>query len=364
MESSIPVEKEIPPTICLILPSLSGGGMERVMTELASYFVRIKKVDVHLVLLGKNDRFYDVNELVTIYEPDFSLKESNRYWHLIKSIIYLRKTIKQIHPQAVLSFGEMYNSLVLITTYFTTYKIFVSDRSKPDKYWGRLQEWLRKKTYRRAHGIIAQTLIAKAIMFERIGHPNIKVIGNPIKPMQVEREIKRENIVLTVGRMIKSKRHNLLLELFKRCDYRNWKLVFLGDGPERPFLEKLTSELALVEHVIFLGSHRDVESYYYQAKIFAFTSNSEGFPNALGEAMRSGLAPISFKFTAGSTDLIADGENGFLIPMDAEEEYVQKLNQLMQDETLVEQFGKKAKESSQAYDISVIGEKYYEFLLQ
>ncbi|MBL0356321.1 MAG: glycosyltransferase [Chitinophagaceae bacterium] len=351
------------PKIALILPSLVSGGMERVMSELAIYFSTQKHAEVHLVLLTAQDKFYPLPAEVIIHEPSFKHNSGNAIWSGIKTMAYLRKKINVLKPDSVLSFGETYNSFVLIGTLFTAHKIFVSDRSRPDKKWGRLHHFLRNIFYRRAAGIISQTTTARRIMEKRLTHRNIKVIGNPIKTLESNISTQRKNIVLTVGRMIKSKRHDLLIQLFHKTNNENWELHFLGDGPERTNLESIVSSLGLKDKVIFLGTHKDIAPFYAQSKIFAFTSNSEGFPNAIGEAMSAGLAPVTFNFIAGANDLVTNNENGFLVEMGEEDEYIHQLNALMQDEALIRRFSNAAKESMKKFSTDIIAEEYYKFIL-
>ena len=90
-----------------------------------------------------------------------------------------------------------------------------------------------------------------------------------------------------------------LLRAFSRLrDPRDWRLMLVGDGPQRERLEALTDELRLGERVRFTGARKDVDALLARSSIFAFASLSEGYPNALLEAMASGLCCISFDCVA------------------------------------------------------------------
>jgi len=349
--------------IVLVLPSLHAGGMERVMSELAFFFTTKKNAEVHLILLGIDDKFYSLPQSVTVHEPSFAFNKKNILLETAKTMLYLRKTINGIKPDSVLSFGEMYNSFVLIGTLFTKHQIFVSDRSKPDKNWGKFHHLLRNVFYRRAAGIIAQTEMAAQIMTKRLNHSNIKVIGNPINMINSTRLEPRKNIILSVGRMIKSKRFDLLIKLFSQTSNENWELHILGDGPERQTIEAVVYSMNLSNKVTLLGAKKDVAPFYAQSKIFAFTSNSEGFPNVLGEAMSAELAPITFNFIAGASDLIEHNINGLLIPMDDEKLYIEGLNKLMNDNSLVDKFSIESKKSISKFSTNIIANEYYNFIL-
>src|SRR5690554_6616899 len=146
--------------VCLILPSLKAGGMERTMVVLSNYLSNIKGIEVHLILLGENTKFFPVPLLVKIYEPNFKLQKG-KCIYAIKVLFYLRKLLKKIKPYSLLSFGETYNSFVLLASLGLPIKKYISDRSKPHKDWGAFHNNLRKLLYRLADGIISQTSASK-----------------------------------------------------------------------------------------------------------------------------------------------------------------------------------------------------------
>jgi glycosyltransferase involved in cell wall biosynthesis len=347
--------------LCLVLPSLSGGGMERVMAELAWFFVTKENIETHLILLARGSKFYAMPSEITIHEPDFEFNNKFRLYNTIKTICYLRRNVKLIRPDAILSFGEMYNSFVLLSTLLMKIRIIISDRSKPDRNWGILHNFLRRILYIKAAGIISQTNYSKIFLKRVTKHPDIIVIPNPVMPLKNLYE-KRQNVILNVGRLINSKNIDLLLYIFANCKFEDWKLWIVGDGPERRILEKKSFDLGIQDYVTFWGKRKDIESFYSKSKIFAFTSNSEGFPNALLEAMSAGLACISFDCVAGPADLIKDGENGYLINNGNVKDYLNKLNNLLNSPDLIEQFSKRSAISSKDYEINKIGEKYFNYL--
>lgn len=184
--------------ICLAIPSLASGGMERVMTELIWNFSKRKNVELHLLLFGKKrEIFYDIPTNISVHKPNFTFNDDQRKWNTLKTMYFIRKKIKVINPDTILSFGESWNNLVLLSLLLTKYPIFVSDRCQPDKSLGKIQDMLRRWLYPKAKGIIAQTQKAKEIYKTQFKHNNIIVIGNPIRKIE-QRQISRENIVVSV----------------------------------------------------------------------------------------------------------------------------------------------------------------------
>src|SRR5690606_4069636 len=109
------------------------------------------------------------------------------------------------------------------------------------------------------------------------------------------------------------------------------------------------------EKVLLLGKQTDVDHYYRQSKIFAFTSESEGFPNVIGEAMSAGLPVIAFDCVAGPSEMMTNEINGYLIPLFDYELFRKRLETLMKDEELRIRLGEKAREDIKQFEINKVG---------
>ncbi len=356
--------------VCLVIHSLQAGGMERVMAELATYFSAKENVKVHLVLYGINrEIFYNIPPEVIIHQPGFQFRADQRKLSSLKTIFFLRKEIKTIKPDAVLSFGEYWNNFVLIATLGLGYPVFVSDRSQPDKSLGRFQENLRKILYPKAKGVIAQSEKARGIYGGLYKHPNITVIGNPIREiLPASGQVERENIVLMVGRLIATKHQDKLIELFVKINKPGWKLIIVGydhlKQNHMTRLQELIVKLNAQDRVTLTGKQSNVEEYYLKSKIFAFTSSSEGFPNVIGEAMSAGLPVVAFDCIAGPSELIQDNATGFLIPLFDYEGFQEKLELLMNDDVKREEFGRRARKNIQKFSVENIGDKFLSALIK
>jgi GalNAc-alpha-(1->4)-GalNAc-alpha-(1->3)-diNAcBac-PP-undecaprenol alpha-1,4-N-acetyl-D-galactosaminyltransferase len=348
--------------ICLVTPSLSGGGMERVMSQLAEYFSRQESLQISLVSITKSKITYDLPPSVCFCEPKFEMKKHTRFISLIKTFIFLHKQVRLLKPHFLLSFGGKYNSFVILATLGFPVHIYISERSRPSISYGRLLDILNPLIYKKSSGIIAQTNQAQKVIYEKTGHPRIRVIANPLtinKPPIVQ----KENIILNVGRFIPSKGQMELLNIFRSINSPDWKLIFVGDGPELENIRGETEKLGTNLKVEFAGFVKDVNKYYYKSRIFAFTSASEGFPNSLAEAMASGMACITYDCEAGPSELIDDCRNGFLVKLHDTKEFQKKLKLLMKDEELQKEFGSAAFEKAKDFDINLIGREYLDFIV-
>jgi GalNAc-alpha-(1->4)-GalNAc-alpha-(1->3)-diNAcBac-PP-undecaprenol alpha-1,4-N-acetyl-D-galactosaminyltransferase len=193
--------------------------MERVMSELARFLSTKEELQLHLILYGKSrEIFYTLPGNVIIHKPDFRFNNKYRLFFTLRTIGFLRKKISSIKPDTVLSFGEYWNNFVLLATLFLKFPIYVSDRSQPNKSLGKLHDLLRKQLYARASGVIVQSQKAYDIYENKFKGLNIKVIGNPIRNINLQTSLKKENQILMVGRLIKTKHHDNLIKIFASCD--------------------------------------------------------------------------------------------------------------------------------------------------
>ena len=185
------------------------------------------------------------------------------------------------------------------------------------------------------------------------------VIPNPINIEGESGRKFKEKTIYACGRLVPQKGFSGLLEIFAELkEASEWKLRLLGDGIERESLSQRARELGIEEKVIFEGSVKNPVDYYSLGGVFAFTSEYEGFPNALCEAMASGMAVVSFDCPSGPSDLIQDGVNGFLVKAGDKESFQVKLEKLLKDEKLRLKLGKEAAKVKEDLAIEKIAEQW------
>ena len=343
--------------------------MERVMASLLNSFAKRDNVEVTLLLIGKSPKIdFDISDNIEIFFPNFEFKSNQRFLSTLKTIKFIRKSIKKIQPDTILSFGEYWNNMVLMSLIGTKYPIYISDRSQPNKNLGKIQNFLRDKLYPKAAGYIAQTEKAREIAHKKKWSKNTTIIGNPINQNSNLTASDNENIVLTVGRLIPTKHIDELIEIFKTVNNVNWKLVIVGGNAKNLNLldkyKETVKKLGLEQNIKLVGTKSNVSDYYKKAKVFAFTSSSEGFPNVIGEAMSYGLPVIAYDCTAGPSDLINDEETGFLIEERDQMAYVEKLKTLMKDTDLRNKQSSAALEKIKDFDAEKIAQQFFTFITQ
>lgn len=191
---------------------------------------------------------------------------------------------------------------------------------------------------------IDESLLKKAFV---INNPNTYKAVNNIPP--------KENIVLYVGRL-QNRQKNLtdLISIWRKIKNDKWKLIIIGDGPDRTFLEILSSGC---KNIVFEG-FKDPEPYYQNAKILCLTSIFEGFPMCLTEAMQFGCVPIAFDSFPAIRDIIIPNETGILVKPFSKKEYIFKLTHLMEDDDYRTQLSQKGFNYVKKFDISNILPKW------
>ncbi len=351
--------------IVIVLPKLTPGGTERTAVVLANYMAE-QNIDVTVLVMFKRDKFYELNPKVKLIEPDNFRDKYGKILSFPMLLWYLRKNIKNEKPDTVFCLGYML--LGIITSVGIKTKVIISGRSSPDRVrfpGNALFNGIYNMCYSilkfRIDGIIAQTNYAKEVYQKKYKCP-IVVIPNFLREIK-EYPSERKNQIITLGRCSYEKAQHFLLEAFAQLNAPNWTLAIIGDGPLLEELKSQAKALNIAEKVEFCGFQKEVDLYLSKAKIFGFTSIIEGYPNALIEGMANGLAPVSFNCVAGPSDIIKEGENGFLVPVGEVALFAQKLQMLIDDRALLEKISSNASKIKETNNLKIIAEKYSRFLI-
>jgi GalNAc-alpha-(1->4)-GalNAc-alpha-(1->3)-diNAcBac-PP-undecaprenol alpha-1,4-N-acetyl-D-galactosaminyltransferase len=337
------------------------------MALLANEFAARSDVEPHIVVYGRDAPWdYELSENVTVHRPPFKFDNRFRLLSTLRRLGFLRRTIKNGRFDAVLSFGDLWNNFVMLACFGLPARVFLSDRSSPGLEIGWLQERLRRLLYPRAAGLLAQTSQARDMASQHGLNERICVVPNPVVMQQLSSESGRQNIVLSVGRMIATRNYDHLIKIIASLNRDDWQLIIVGHDSQgqthRKYLSSLVDQLGVSDCVKFAGQRSDVQSYYNRAKVFAFTSSSEGFPNAMAEALSSGLPVISYDCVAGPSDLITSGENGYLVELFDDAAFGNHLGELMDDDEKRIQMSIKAHESVAVLSVERVASRVLDFM--
>lgn len=345
--------------ILIIGPNVGMGGVEKASCNLANSFEKNGYSTTYLALIPE-PHFFELNS--DYIEPvGFNEKKMN----FIKTIKYIRRNAKEIQPDYIIAYTKFYAALANFSLLFSKYSIIVTERSSPLYQWPKHIDLFCKISFlfKRAKGVISQTTIASQFHKKMYGNTKYCVIPNAVREVKFYPEMNRENIILAVGRFHDPcKGFDLLINAFNLIHNSEWRLVFAGGSKEEAhyLLDKAKPEV--VSRIEFLGAVKNMDVVYAKAGIFVMPSRSEGFPNALAEAMASGCPCISFDFTAGAKDIIQNNVNGMLVEPENYELLAKAIDELIENKKKRSDFSSKAVSIRDTLDSNLIAKRYLNFL--
>lgn len=342
--------------------SLTCGGAERVISILSSRFASHFD-SVKIVMWKEAPVFYKIDKRVEIVSIEKEISSRN----YLKKILWFRSFLKKEKPSLVLSFLAKSSVGVLLANVGVNAKVIVAERNDPRFLkGGKPMILIRDVLYTFANGILEQTESSR-LYFSGRKLAKTQVIYNPVlmdsSYVGCACDEKREKVIVSVGRLEPQKNYKLLLEAFSEFHkaYPSYKLVIYGEGSCRTALEKQISDLCESSIVELPGNKKNVFDYVKSASVFVMTSNFEGMPNALIEAMCLGLPCISTK-VAGAVDLIKNEKNGLLIDVGDKLALVSSLKKLVADEAFSRGLGKEASKIYNDLSVEKISTEWINYL--
>ncbi len=340
--------------VLIAIHNLETGGAERVAAALAAHWAGTTGVEVALVTLDESPGFFTLPDGVARYALGVSGESHTllqSFVHNLRRVRALRRTIKRCQAETIVSFMTTTNVLTVLASLGISCRTVLSERTWPpaiplSKVWS----WLRRVSYGRAsHLVVATQRTADWVVTEvGVAASDVTVIANPVTwPLPaVEPRLAAPDgaYVLAVGRLGPEKGFDKLLDAFARIRERHpaWRLVIVGDGPLRARLQ--AASRANDVPLDLPGRVGNLADWYRAAAMLVLTSDFEGFPNVLVEAMSHGCPVVSFDCAVGPREIIRDGIDGFLVAPGDIADLADKTAQLMSDEKLRLRMGRRAEE--------------------
>lgn len=345
--------------ILFFIGTLDDGGAQRVVSILSNKLVE-EKYEVEILKYYKGNNIYPLLDDVKVN----SVEEYTNSKNIIKNLLFIRKYFRNNYD-VVISFLAPFNMLAIFANLFNKVPMIVADRNDPNKIPSNVVvRKLRDLLYRFADGVVLQTNHNKEY-FNYI-KDKCTVIPNPIDFKEnagIALKTRKKNKIVTVGRLMPQKNQLMLIDSFNEFlkKHSEYQLVIYGEGPYRETLENRIKELNIENNVLLFGSTNNVFDEIKDAKIFVMTSNYEGMPNALIEAMCLGLPVISTK-VSGADDLIINGENGYLIDLNDKEKLVEKMNYIIENNEITKSFGEEAVKLNDELNLNSVFNKWIDFI--
>lgn len=242
--------------LALIISSLNSGGAERVLSELANYWVS-RGHQVTLVTLASPDTkpFYLLNSKIHLIQLNQTQNESSfvtRLGNILRRVFCLRTALKNLNPDVVLSFVDVMNLTTLLASFGLRIPVIVSERIDPHfHHIPSLYKKIRPFLYRFAKKIVVQTNSAASYFGENL-QGTIQIIPNPVKSPKHDKTFSSTaRAIITVGRLDQQKDHDTLIHAFSRLylKYPHLRLTIYGEGAQREHLQNLINSLSMQESV-------------------------------------------------------------------------------------------------------------------
>jgi glycogen synthase len=216
--------------------------------------------------------------------------------------------------------------------------------------------------WRDAFSIIANSKGLRDLALAFDSHYEIPVIPNGVDVSQftVSNRDWLFPHILSVGRVVYQKGFDLAMHALSQLKDLEWTWTIAGDGPQMATLKAMTAEYGIKDRVHFAGwlSSEQLKEQYSAANVFLFPSRHEGMPNAVLEAMASGLPVIATRI-AGNEELVVDGETGKLVATEDVESLREALKPFLVDAKMREQMGRAARRRVEsAFSWNRVAEQY------
>lgn len=359
----MPIECQAP--ISIFIPTLTAGGAERVASILANQWAKNHSVVVFTYF--EEPHFYNLDSKIQV--KCLGLRANRAVLHraidVIDALISFRRIVSQVCPSFVLSFMNKYNAFCLAALAGTKIPVIVSERDSPTEVLPRFRVLARDTFYPRAAGVICQTETGCQFIENRYRCIQRTIaIPNPVEPLIDTRTRSPNDTILNIGRLVPKKGHKDLLKAFAKMTIPGWRLVLCGDGPCRNALKSQAQALGIADRVEFAGSVQDLQLYFRHAGMFAFSSLYEGYPNALAEAMVSGLPCVSYDCLTGPSELIVHEKNGLLVPVGDIESLSAAMDRIADDPSLALRLGSAATDLTEKLAPASIAQQYLDFCLK
>lgn len=338
--------------IAFHLNCLEQGGAERVVTNLANRFAE----EGYQVIV--TTEWYGENEFALsdkVRRVHVGLRENDgkkpRFVQILLRVKYLRDFLKTEKPDILIPFARKALYRGLMAAYFIKIPVLISIRTDPAGHYEELSDKLQiPLLFPRVDGCVFQTEGAREFFAPRL-QDNSRIILNPIheKYIGVPKPAQRTKTVVQSGRLVDFKNQPMLIRAFAKVHEKHPEYdlkIYGGDSFDgtKEILEDLIGELKAGDYIHLMGASDSLEKELADASLFAFTSDWEGLPNALMEAMALGLPIVATDCPCGGPrTIMTDEVDGLLIPIKDEQALTDGINRLIEDPELAERLGDEAR---------------------
>lgn len=356
--------------IGFLINDLNAGGAERATVSLSNKFCQ-KGHQVEIITFSGTDSFYKLSDDVSVSSVEFNEIEHTasikRLFGSVKRMLRLRSFIKSKKLDALIGMSFSMTWYAVFATIFTATKSIGTERNNPYKYKAsKLNTFLRKFFYKLCNGYVFQTEKSAEFFADTLRSKDVIIPNAIFNEMiyELKPPEKREKVICSVGRLTEQKRFDLLIDAFKKIADRfpDYNLVIFGEGELRSQLESQAESLGLKTRVFLPGANPEAVKLVNRTSVFVLSSDMEGMPNALMEAMAMGVPCVSTRCEMGPEELIENGENGLLVNVGSAEQIAAAVFKYLIDEEFSEKISANGHKMLKTHSVEAISEKWLEFI--
>lgn len=337
------------------------GGAEKQNVMLANAMAE-RGHDVTLISIFADNNCYELNHSVKyIFLPDRGAK-ANR---IITRYQDIKRLLKELHPDVTINFWFQSAYMTAMMKKSITGKVIYSERGDPgDKEYSGALGVIRKLTLPRIDGFVFQSKGAQNYFNNKIQKRSI-VIPNPVfvRAEAYPSVTNRRKAIVNVGRLHPQKNQKLLIDAFALVEEKipEYTLEIYGDGELKEELQSYIDKMGLADRVFLKGTSKQIHQLIYDASLFVLSSDYEGLPNTLLEAMALGIPSISTDCKpGGAREIIDNGINGLVTPIGGKEQLADAIMRLLTDNQTAKQMSEKAKSKMRGFSPSEIYARWEE----
>lgn len=352
--------------IFFYISTLGKGGAERVVTQLAKEFGK-QDNNVTIITSFQKENEYKIPSYIRRINLLKEKDTSNKIKRNLRLISKLRKTIERDNPDLLISFMQEPNVRSIIATRGLQTKSIISVRNDPKmEYPGTIGYIISKYLLPKVDGCVFQTEDAK-IFFPITLQDKSTIIFNQVDKKFFDVDKKEGEYIVSIGRLATQKNQTMLIKAFEKVTekYPNEELLIYGQGELKEELEDEINKRGLEHNIHLMGLTSDVPKVLSKAKMFILSSDYEGMPNTLLEAMAVGLPCISTDCPCGGPrTIIEHGKDGLLVPVNDDEKLARSILLLLEDKEFSNRISKNAKKKSEIFKPSYIFKQWKDYFVE
>lgn len=356
--------------ICFLNGNMSRtGGTERVTSMIANELAKDSAYEIHVLSVTNQTMtsFFELNSSVyqdtLLRKDDVDLKYD--YFNIVKG---LRRYLKKHQIDILIEVDVICNLYTIPATRWTKVKTISWEHFNYYSNNGsRLRDLSRKLTKYFSTHIVTLTEQDRRNYQEHLGiKDKITCIYNPIEKIPNTTYKSESKQIISVGRLMYQKGFDMLCDVAKEVltKHPDWTWLIIGEGAERPILEKKIKEYQLEGRLILTGNQKEMNHYYENSALFVMTSRYEGLPMTLLEAKSYRLPIVSFDCQTGPAELILPSESGYLVKMGDNKVMEQKINELIENPSLRVTFSSNALKDIKRFEMREVISKWIKLFHQ